>query len=159
MLDDPPLLGGRMDTMRDLARIFDDVVDFVARFFARIYLSVTRFVLSFRQIKHCHLGTRVIYKEEVWTIYQFSRRGNRYIYKISRGPRQFRHNQTTTVTSFDVYKERSVYNLIHDALYWWNWYKRNWLGIDIRSLTSKGHIKSIEILGWNLAHGKEVDRQ
>lgn len=148
-----------MDTIRDLAWIFDNVAGFIARFFARIYLSVTRFILSFRQIKHCHLGTRVIYKEEVWTIYQFARRGNRHIYKISKGPRQFRHNQTTTVTSFDVYKERSLYNLTHDALYWWNWYKHNWLKIDTYTLADKGHIASIKALGWDLAHGKERDRR
>ena len=110
----------------------------------KLYLSITRFIISLSKVNDVHLGTRVIYNKRRYYVNDC----NSYL----RGVRVFKLSNANY--PFPIYarrdefeKESDLENVIHDATSWWKWYKRNWLELDAEAMARFHRISSTSTLG------------
>lgn len=111
----------------------------------RIYLIITRFCISLTKIRHIHVGTMVRYR---WTTGYV---GNRYVRPGDKTVMYTVHlvvpRKTICAHNREIRKVLSLKNILHDATYWWSWYKKCWLDLDALAMSRGNELPSVSILG------------
>ena len=112
--------------------------------FCKLYLTITRFIISLTKVNDVHLGTRVIYNKRRYYINS----NNLYlrgkcVFKLLNANYQF----PIYARRDEFKKELDLKNVIHDATSWWKWYKRNWLELDAKAMARFHRISSTNVLG------------
>lgn len=119
-------------------------------YFCKLYLSITRFIISLTKFREVHLGTRVIYKHRHYCVSNCNSYLNgEQIFKLSNEYFQF----PIYAKRSEFRKEHDLDNLIHDVTAWWKWYEKNWLEMDARSMERFDQLSSIRCLGKAKARG------
>lgn len=55
----------------------------------------------------------------------------------------------------EITKNITFDNIWHDAMYWWKWYKKNWLMLDTMDMVANRTLSSVKILGRDRAMGRK----
>lgn len=118
----------------------------------RAYLLVTRLFFSLGQRKRYWPGTLVWHKKQKYVVKNASYHEHLLLRSVRRPVRDSRR----LVSTYEVRKVRSFSNKVHDALYWWGWYKRNWLDFDAKAMSKGRRLPSSKILGKSRVVGKKV---
>lgn len=118
------------------------------------YLSVTRFLMSFRQRNKIHLGTMVYHHETGRVMYvsqanRYRRTGERLYSLTSPYDRVI---IVATRTQFE--KMPGCKNWWYNATSWWHWYRQCWLKMDARAKANGKQFRSVHTLGKDRATAK-----
>ena len=125
----------------------------------KLYLSITRFFISLSKIGEYHLGTHVRFRGVEYIVVHNANMRDKFgrIYELERAqkprtvvkvlPIYARETELTKVVAFN--------NIWHDAMYWWKWYKKNWLMLDAMDMVANRTLSSVKILGRDRALGRK----
>lgn len=125
----------------------------------KLYLSITRFFISLCKIGEIHLGTHVRFRGVEYIVVHNANMRDKFgrIYELERVqkprtvvkilPIYARESEITKIITFD--------NIWHDAMYWWKWYKKNWLMLDTMDMVANRTLSSVKILGRDRALGRK----
>ena len=125
--------------------------------FWKLYLTVTRFLMSFRQRNTYHIGI-MVYHIPTGRIMEVSQGFTYYDYKtcikscVLRSPTDgkiFNH-----VAKDDIQLMPGFKNWWNNATAWWRWYKREWLNTDAQCKTDGQQLRSVYVLGKDAATAK-----
>lgn len=120
----------------------------------KLYLTITRFMMSFRQRNRYHIGTRIYHTPTGRVMYITD--CNNYI----RGVQYFKLRSNddgkvfNKVSRLDIEKIPDVKNWWHDSTAWWRWYKACWLEMDAKSMARGEQPRSVYVLGKDRATAK-----
>lgn len=122
---------------------------------ARLYLTVTRHLMSFRQRNAIQIGSEVYHLTT----------GRRALVAVIK--ESYSSDETTKYVLYckndrkrivaeenDVILISSLWNRLSNSLIWWDWYKDQWLEADVDSLSKGQGIQSVDILGKYKAHAE-----
>lgn len=118
--------------------------------FWKLYLTVTRFLMSFRQRNTYHLGS-MVYHIPTGRIMYVSQGFIYYDHKT--GIRSCKLRSPTdgiifnNVTKDDIMLMSGFKNRLYNATAWWCWYKQCWLDIDAKAMARGEQPRSIYVLG------------
>lgn len=124
----------------------------------KLYLTITRFIISFRQIGQYHIGTRVWFRGDEYIISNANTRdrfGQLYALTRVNRPKLTVYTPPTYARETELAKVVTIKNIWHDATYWWGWYTRNWLSLDSRAMSRDQTLSSIKVLGRDRALGRK----
>lgn len=124
----------------------------------KLYLSITRFFISLRQVGQYHIGTRVWFRDNEYVIShlnKYDRFGQIFTLTRIRRPKMAVQTPPIYARETEITKVMTFENIWHNATYWWGWYKRNWLSLDSRSMSRDQTLSSIKILGRDRALGRK----
>lgn len=124
----------------------------------KLYLTITRFIISFRQIGRHHLGTHVLFRGiecVIVDLNSYDRFGQIFTLNRVRNPKMIVYPMPIKARETELTKVMTFNNIWHDATYWWKWYKQNWLSLDTRAMARNQTLSSIKVLGRNRALGRK----
>lgn len=124
----------------------------------KLYLTITRFFISFRQVGWYHIGTHVRFRNVEYTIEnlnRYDRFGRIYTLVRVRRPKTAVYIVPISARETEIIKVMTFENIWYDAVYWWKWYKLNWLSLDARAMSRDQTLSSIKVLGRDRALGRK----
>lgn len=123
--------------------------------FFKLYLTVTRFLMSFRQRNRIHIGTEVYHIPTGRRMYVSDcnhiqwNTGERLYSLVS--PIDRKH---IDAVKGEIERMPGFENWLYNATYWWGWYKQNWLDIDAKEMVKGKQPRSIYVVGKDRATAK-----
>lgn len=131
--------------------------NFVGYRFWKLYLTITRFLMSFRQRNTYHIGTmvyhiptgRVMYVSQGFMYYDYKTGIKSCKLRSPKDGKIFNY-----VTKDDIQLMPGFKNWWYNATAWWGWYKQNWLEMDARAKADGQQLRSVYILGKDVATAK-----
>lgn len=125
------------------------------KWICRLYLTITRFCMSFRQRKKIHIGTKVYYTKHgncismvITDAGMIDGSGIKY---FSARTMHGDHLYFNKISRMDIEKIPGWENWWYNATAWWRWYKHCWLEMDINAMSDGQELRSIFVLGKNKA--------
>lgn len=112
--------------------------------FCKLYLIITRLIISLTKTRDFHIGTRVLYSNREYVV-----ESSNYVVKGERvcKIKDPKYKIKMYVRPCEIKKVADLDNLIHDAFAWWKWYEQSWLELDTRSMERYNQLRSVRIVG------------
>lgn len=117
------------------------------KWLCKLYLTITRFCMSFRQRNRIHIGSEIYHIPTGNVMFvndcNMFKDGVQYFSAVAPSKRLYLNK----ISRMDIEKMPGWKNWWYNSTAWWRWYKHNWLEMDMNAMSKRQPLRSIFVLG------------